>query len=232
VRELGRALAADWQLIYSAMQVDGDYVPDPVSAGKRALHNLALSYLVEGEVPGGLDLARQQLIDASNLTEAQGALAVIVNSGAPWKADALVQLARIWANEPLLMNKWYQLQATSISRPGEPPVVERVRLLMRHPGFSLANPNSVFALVRSFCVANEAEFHRRGTDGYAFWTEQVLTLDRINPTVAARIARALDRWRRFTPDRQAAMRDALGEVAAAEHLSRDVREIVTKSLEN
>jgi aminopeptidase N len=232
VRELGRALAADWQSVHSAMQVDGDYAPDPVSAGKRALRNLALSYLVEGEVPDGLDLARQQLIDASNLTEAQGALAVIVNSSAPWKADALVQLARIWANEPLLMNKWYQLQATSIARPGEPPVVERIRLLMRHPGFSLANPNSVFALIRSFCVANEAEFHRRGADGYAFWAEQVLALDRINPTVAARIARALDRWRRFTPDRQAAMHEALVVIVATEHLSRDVREIVTKSLEN
>jgi aminopeptidase N len=232
VRELGRGLADDWKVVHSAMQVGGDYSPDPGSAGKRALRNLALSYLVEGEVPGGLDLARQQLVEATNLTEAQGALAAIVNSSAPWKAEALVQLARLWANEPLLMNKWYQLQATSIARPGEPPVVERVRLLMRHPGFSLANPNSVFALVRSFCVANEAEFHRRGADGYAFWTEQVLALDRINPTVAARIARALDRWRRFTPDRQAAMREALTRVAATEHLSRDVREIVIKSLEN
>jgi aminopeptidase N len=165
------------------------------------------------------------------MTDAQGALAAIINSTAPWKADALVQLARLWAREPLLMNKWYQLQATSIAMPGEPPVVDRVRRLMRHPGFSLANPNSVFALIRSFCISNEAEFHRRDADGYAFWAEQVVALDRINPTVAARIARALDRWRRFTPDRQQAMQAALTEVAARD-LSRDVREIVTKSLEN
>jgi aminopeptidase N len=166
------------------------------------------------------------------MTEAQGALTAIVNSAAPYKAEALVQLARLWNHEPLLMNKWYQLQATAVAQPGEPPVAERVRVLMQHPGFSIANPNNVFALLRSFCVSNEAEFHRRGADGYALWVESVLALDRINPTVAARIARALDRWRRFAPDRQQAMRAALDEVASAEHLSRDVREIVTKSLEN
>ena len=49
--------------------------------------------------------------------------------------------------------------------------------------------------------------------GYAFWVDQVLALDRINPTIAARIARALDRWRKFTPDRQTAMRAALEEIA-------------------
>ncbi|MDQ3215281.1 MAG: aminopeptidase N C-terminal domain-containing protein, partial [Pseudomonadota bacterium] len=65
---------------------------------------------------------------------------------------------------------------------------------------------------------------------YAFWVEQVLALDKINPTIAARVARALDRWRKFTPDRQAAMHDALEHVAAQPGLSRDVCEIVTKSL--
>jgi aminopeptidase N len=198
----------------------------------RALRNLALGYLVDGDVPGALDLARDQLVAAPNMTEAQGALTAVINSAAPYKAEALVQLARIWAHEPLLMNKWFQLQATAIAQPGESPVAERVRVLMQHPAFSLANPNNVYALLRSFCMSNEAEFHRRDADGYLLWVEAVLALDRINPTVAARIARALDRWRRFAPDRQQAMREALEQVAAAEHLSRDVREIVTKSLEN
>jgi aminopeptidase N len=130
------------------------------------------------------------------------------------------------------MNKWYQVQATAIAHRGEPPVVDRVRRLMAHPGFSLANPNNVYALLRSFFAINEAEFHRRGAGGYALWTEQVLALDRLNPTVAARIARALDRWRKFTPDRRDAMEFALKAVAGSAVLSRDVREIVTKSLEN
>jgi aminopeptidase N len=230
--ELGRRLAPEWSGAYAALGVDGPYSPDPASAGKRALRNLALGYLVDGNVPGALDLARDQLVAAANMTEAQGALTAVVNSAAPYKAEALIQLARIWAHEPLLMNKWFQLQATAIAQPGESPVAERIRVLMQHPAFSIANPNNVYALLRSFCVSNEAEFHRRDADGYVLWVEAVLALDRINPTVAARIARALDRWRRFAPDRQQAMREALEQVAAAEHLSRDVREIVTKSLEN
>jgi aminopeptidase N len=230
--ELGRRLAGDWKAAYDNMVVDGPYSPDPVSAGKRALRNLALAYLVEGGIPGGLDLARDQLVGATNMTEAQGALSAIVNSAAPYKAEVLVRLARLWSHDPLLMNKWFQLQATAASHPEEPPVVDRVRLLVGHPGFSMANPNNVFALLRSFFTSNEAEFHRRGADGYALWVESVLMLDSINPTVAARIARALDRWRRFAPDRQQAMRAALEEVAGADRLSSDVREIVTKSLEN
>jgi len=233
--ELGRRLAAELQAIYAAMQANlgpADYSPDALPAGRRALRNLALAYLAEGEVAGAFDMAREQLVASTNITDAHGAAAVIVNSASPLKAEALVQLSRVWANQPLLMNKWFQLQATAIAHPGEPPVVARVRLLMRHRCFSLANPNNVYALIRPLCVGNEAEFHRRGADGYAFWIEQVLALDKINPTIAARVARALDRWRKFTPDRQAAMHDALEHVAAQPGLSRDVCEIVTKSLSN
>ncbi|HQR76582.1 MAG TPA: aminopeptidase N [Burkholderiaceae bacterium] len=229
--ELGRRLAADWQRIHTEHVTPGPYSPAPAPAGRRALRNLALAYLVEGRVPGAVELAEQQLADANNMTDRAAALAAILASASPRKADLLVQLAREWQDEPLLMNKWYQLQATSMAGPGEPPVVERVRRLLHHPGFSLANPNNAFALVRSFCMANEAEFHRRGADGYDFWAEQVLALDHINPTVAARVARALDRWRKYTPDRQAAMRRALERVAAG-RLSRDVREIVSKALES
>ena len=90
----------------------------------------------------------------------------------------------------------------------------------------------MFALIRSFCLSNDAEFHRRDGSGYLFWTEQVLALDRINPTVAARVARALERWHKYTPERQMGMRRALEQVAACRPLSRDVRELVTQSLEN
>ena len=230
MRELGQRLADDWQATYASMHVTGEYSPDPASAGKRALRNLALTYLAEGEIPGVLDVAREQLVASTNMTDAQGALSVIVNSASPLKAEALIQLARVWSGQPLLMNKWFQLQATAIAHPGEPPVVDRVRKLMRHPCFSLSNPNNVNALIRSFCVLNEAEFHRRDAGGYVFWIEQVRALDKINPTIAARIARALDRWRKFTADRQAAMRAALQEIAAQRGLSRDVCEIVNKSL--
>ena len=232
LEELGRRLAPEWRAAYEAMAVPGPYSPDHASSGRRGLRNLALAYLVDAGAPGALDLARAQLVAAANMTEVQGALTAIVNSAAPFKADVLARLAREWADEPLLMNKWLQVQATATAHPGEPPVVRRVQVLMGHPAFSMDNPNAVFALLRAFCALNEAEFHRRGADGYALWVDAVLALDRINPTVAARIARALDRWRRFPTDRQQAMREALERVAAADPLSRDVREIITKSLEN
>jgi aminopeptidase N len=230
--EVGRRLAGEWQHAYAAHATAGEYSPAHGPAGQRALRNLALAYLVEGRVDGAVELARQQLAHATNMTDRQAALDAIIASDAPDKADILVRLSREWHREPLLMNKWFQLQATAMSRPGEPPVVERVRRLLQHPNFSLANPNNVFALVRSFCMSNEAEFHRRDGAGYELWVEQVLALDRINPTVAARIARALDRWRKYTPELQAGMRGALERVASASTLSRDVREIITKSLEN
>jgi aminopeptidase N len=130
------------------------------------------------------------------------------------------------------MNKWFARQAGAIGHPGEPPVLARVRLLLKHRAFSLTNPNNVYALLLTFCAHNPAEFHRTDGSGYAFWVEQVLALDKLNPTVAARLARCLDHWRKYTPDRGRKMRAALQEVAAARPLSPDVREIVTKALEN
>jgi aminopeptidase N len=230
-RTLGERLALDWQTAYQQNLTPGDYTPAPLAAGKRALRNLALGYLVDGGLPGALELAQRQLAQANNMTDRQAALMAIINSNAPFKADVLVQCARDWADEPLLMNKWFQLQSTARSQPGEPPVLVRVRSLLSHPSFSIANPNNAFALILGFCT-NAAEFHRADGSGYEFWIEQVLALDRINPSVAARVARTLDRWRKYTPDRQRLMQMALQEVAGAASLSRDVAEIVTKALEN
>ncbi len=230
-RVIGRRLADDWHHIYSTLGTPGEYSPAAGPAGRRALRNLALAYLAEAEVEGAEPMVRRQLDEATNLTDRHAALTALINSRMPGREDTLQQLAREWQDEPLLMYKWYQLQAMAMAHPDEPPVVERVRRLLQHPGFSLTNPNNVFALIRSFCLSNEAEFHRRDGSGYLFWTEQVLALDRINPTVAARVARALERWRKYTPDRQAGMRRALEQVATCRPLSRDVLEIVTKSLE-
>ncbi len=231
-RELGRRLAAELKRAYEENDVPGPYAPTPAAAGRRALRNLALAYRVDSGDEEALALARAQLADASNMTDKLAALAAIVNSAAPFKVEVLLQLARDWAHEPLLMNKWFQVQATAIAQRGEPRVLGRVKTLLRHPAYSASNPNNVYALVLGFCAHNPAEFHRSDGAGYAFWRDQVLTLDAINPTVAARVARALDRWRKFTPDRQRLMKDALAEVARAPRLSRDVREIVTKALEN
>jgi len=227
---LGHKLHAQWDRAYRSMQTAGPYGPDPVAAGRRALKNLALEYLVASKDPSAIELARQQLSDCDNLSDRYAALAVLVNSASPAKAGLLLQFARDWHSEPLLMNKWFNIQATAVRQPGEPPVLERVRTLLRHSAYSEHDPQCVDALVLGFCTDNAAEFHQSDGSGYAFWVEQVTRLDAINPIVAARVARALDRWRRFIPERQQRMREALQEVVGQPKLSADVREVLERAL--
>jgi len=227
---IGNELHVQWDATYRSMTAAGPYRPDPVSAGVRALKNLALEYLAAGGDPSTVELARQQLAHADNLTDRHAALAVLVNSASAAKAGILLQLARDWHAEPLLMNKWLRVQAMAIRQPGEPPVLERVRTLLRHAAYSERDPQAVDALVVAFCTDNAPEFHQSDGSGYSFWLEQVIRLDGINPIVAARLARALDRWRRYPPERQKLMRQALQEAAARPALSADVREIVERAL--
>jgi aminopeptidase N len=229
-RELGTRLAAQWRATYGRMHSTAAYSPDSALAGRRSLKNLALSYLVLAGDEDALALARRQIAEADNLTDRFAALAAIVHSASPIKAEVLLQVAREWRSEPLLMNKWFSLQATAPAHRGEPPTLERVKVLLRHSAYSEKNPNNVNALVLGFCNGNPAEFHRSNGSGYAFWVEQVTRLDRINPIVAARVARTLERWRRYTPDRSMLMRQALEEVGRKPDVSRDVREIVDRAL--
>ena len=227
---LGQKLHADWDRMYRSMHTPGPYRPEPVAAGRRALRNLALDYLVASADPSAIELARKQLSDSDNLSDRYAALAALVNSPSPAKAGLLLQFARDWHGEALLMNKWFNVQATAVRQPDEPPVLDRVRTLLRHSAYSERDPQAVDALVLGFCADNAAEFHQGDGSGYAFWIEQVTHLDAINPIVAARLARALDRWRRFIPDRQQLMRQALQEVGARATLSSDVREVVERAL--
>lgn len=180
--------------------------------------------------PAAHQAAQTQLAQADNMTERQAALQVLVNSPAPGREQALADFSTEFADEPLVMDKWFALQAAMHRQPQDPPVLERVRALCTHPQFSLRNPNRARSLIGNFVAGNPAEFHAADGSGYRFWAEQVEALDAINPQVAARIARAMDRWRKFTPDRQQAMRAALERIAALQSLSADVREIVGKAL--
>ena len=228
---LAATLAERWERTRAQCEPDGPYRPDPASAGRRALRNVALGYLVAGGVGDAWQRAAQQFHQTDNMTDRQAALAALVNSRAPQREDVLERFARDFADEPLAMDKWFMVQATMHRQLGDAPVIERVRRLLDHPAFSIRNPNKVRALIGNFCNANPAEFHDAGGDGYRFWETQIARLDPLNPQVAARVARALDRWRKYTPERQTLMRASLRRVAALPDLSGDVREIVTKALD-
>lgn len=231
MRTLGGALAADWLLLVDTMQVPGEYRYHPGDAGRRALANLALRYLAAAGDRAGLERAEARFAAATNMTERFGALAALVQSTSPARTAALQAFHERHRDDALVLDKWFALQAGAWRwEDTMAPTLERVRALLGDPAFSLSNPNKVYALLGTFFRANPGEFHAADGSGHAFWAEQVVALDARNPQVAARMARALENWRHFTPALQASIRPQLERVLAAPGLSSDVAEIIGKAV--
>ncbi len=233
-RSVACALQTPWRSLYQASvattPLSAEYRIDSASAGHRALRNLSLAWWTWSQDPQAYLAAASQYDVANNMTDRLAALNILVNSPSSERHSRLEQFAHEYADEALVLDKWFTLQATRSRQPDEAAVIQSVRNLLAHPAYSMKNPNRFRSLVGSFCNGNLAEFHEPGGSGYQFWMEQVLAVDKLNPQVAARLARAVDRWRKFTPDRQVMMQHALDRIANSTGLSRDVREIVTKSL--
>jgi aminopeptidase N len=234
-RRLATALRDKWLAIYEANRTPGEYRPTPEDAGKRGLKNLALAYLGQLDDPtDAVRLARAQYDGADNMTDRSAALSALLMASASPNGEASAADAALadfydrFDDEALVIDKWFALQATQRGGPNR-KVIEIVRKLMQHPAFTLKNPNRARSLIFSFCSGNPAQFHAADGSGYAFWAEQVIALDSLNPQVAARLARGLELWRRFTPALREKMHGALTEVASKVK-SRDVREIVEKAL--
>ena len=224
-KSLAQPLRDDWIAAYNANQTPGAYSPDASAAGKRALKNVALAYLAELDDVDSHMLIQRQYDQANNMTDRLAALTALANSDAPGKAAALAKFYQDFEQDALVIDKWFMLQAMASTTD-----VNAVRMLMRHPAFTLKNPNRARSLIFSFCNGNPSRFHAADGSGYVFWAEQVVALNAINPQVAARLARTLDRWRKYAPALQKKMKAALRQVANAPKLSRDVLEVVTKAL--
>ena len=229
--DIGARLRTELLAQYHANGTPGAYSPDAGAIGKRGLKNLALTYLCAAPDAETVALAQRQFDDATNMTDRIAALAALVHARAAddgKAADAALQrFYDEFQGEALVVDKWFALQA---SAPGTG--VDAVRGLMTHKAFTLRNPNRARSLVSTFCANNAVGFHAPDGSGYAFWAEQVMALDALNPQVASRLARAMDRWRRYTPGLQALMKKALQQVSGQARLSNDVREVVTKALAN
>ena len=102
--------------------------------------------------------------------------------------------------------------------------------LTRHAKFDVKNPNRVRSVLAAFGMYNHATFHRPDGSGYAYLAEAVAEIDKLNPQLAARLATPLTRWQRYDAARQSLMRKSLETMAGGERLSKDLYEIVTKSL--
>ena len=230
--QLAQALADDWAWVYATYSDTGTYSPDPLSSGRRALTGMALSQLCLAAQSSGDTVwpgkSLQRFKDAGNMTDRVNALSALVSSGHPLAAQALPRFHALFKDEPLVLDKWFSLQAGATDRNGD--ILPTVRQLLKHPDFSLRNPNRARSVVFSYCSANPGAFHRRDAAGYVFWSERVIELDGINPQVAARLARALDRWKNLAEPYRTAAHEALGRVAAKTDLSNDVREVVSRAL--
>jgi aminopeptidase N len=225
---LADTLADTWRRVYEQYP-GGAYRPGGADAGRRALKNLALSYLAEAKDPSfARSAAEAQYRDADNMTDRSAALAVLINLGGDSAQAALEDFYTRFRHEPLAIDKWFALQAARRAS-GDDRVLDSVRTLMQHPAFSIRNPNRARSLLFTFAVGNQAQFHAPDGSGYAFWAEQVLALDALNPQVSARLARAMERWRKYAPALRDQMRAALEQVAAGAR-SKDVLEVVNKAL--
>ena len=226
-RLIGTALAGDLATLYRGLAETRPYSFDQEGRGRRALRGVALGYLIAGGSGEALDLAREQYAAAHNMTDVMTALRLLVDHGGRAGTEALEDFYARWRAEPLVIDKWFSLQATS---PRAETLSEVVRL-MDHPDFSLRNPNRVRSLIGAFASANPVRFHAADGTGYRFLSDRVLELDPLNPQIAARLLKAMVRWRRYDPGRAALMRGELARVLAAEALSKDAYEVASKALE-
>ena len=230
--QLAAALRDDWAWAHEQHQIPGAYTPDPASSGKRSLANLALSMLCLDAVARGDAVwpgrAFQRFKDAAHMTDRLGALAALVNSHAELATPALERFHAMFKGEALVIDKWFALQATAPEVDGR--VFARALELLKHPDFSIRNPNRARSLIASLCMMNPAAFHRADAAGYVFWADRVLELDAANPQLAARMARIMDRWSRLAEPYRSAAHQAISRVAAKPDLSSDVREIVSRAL--
>ncbi|MCB1655606.1 MAG: DUF3458 domain-containing protein, partial [Pseudomonadales bacterium] len=234
-REFARKQLADslfdglWARYQSNREVSKvtPYVAEAEHFARRALQNIALSYLMLSGKPQVLAAAQEQFEHSDNMTERLTALAVLVNS--PFEAEkaaALASFADQFKDNPLVMDQWFSVQAGS----GLPGGLQRVKQLMEHPAFNIKNPNKVRALVGAFAGQNLINFHAADGSGYRFLADLVIELNGFNPQIASRQLAPLTRWRKYDSARQALMKAELERIRSSGELSSDVFEVVSKSL--
>jgi len=221
---IGRALGGE---LMAAHRSDGASGGDLSSRAKgiRRLRSVSLGLIAAAEESEAAKLAKDQYDGADNMTDREGALRVLVSLDAPEREAALDAFYGRFHEDALVLDKWFALQALS----QRADTVDQVLGLAKHPDFTMTNPNRLRSLAGTF-AANHWAFHSADGRGYAFLADMIITSDKLNPQIAARMVPPLGRWRRFEPNRAAMMRSALERIAATPGLSKDVYEQVTKSL--
>jgi aminopeptidase N len=222
---IGQALGPRLRATYDALTDKGPYTIDGAAVGRRSLRNACLAYLVAGGTQDAIALAKAQFDAAQNMTDVLAALSLLAGVDCTERQDALADFYDRWRADPLVLDKWFAIQALSPL----PGTVEAVGTLKSHPDFDLRNPNRVRALVSSF-AANQVRFHAASGAGYRLYADTVIALDPANGQLAARMVSPLGQWRRFDVGRQALMKAELQRILDLPGLSRNTFEMASKSL--
>ena len=224
-RDLGAALEGEWRAAYEATR-GGPFAYTPAAKGDRRLRSVALGYIAASGAPDAASLAFRQFEAADNMTDRQGGLVTLVNGTSPEREAAIDIFYHRYAGNPLVLDKWFQVQALS----PRDDTVQVVEALAVHRDFTLANPNRARSLVGAFGV-NQRAFHDVSGRGYRFLADQLIALDKLNPQTAAKLLPPLGRWKRFDAGRAGLMRAELERILATPGLSKDMFEQASKSLD-
>ncbi len=211
---------------YQQNNVSGEYRYNADDMGKRRLASICLLYLNLLEKQDYIDLAKQKIMQANNMTDKIAALEAVNDLDHEFRQQAIKKFGEDWIDDALVMDKWFSMQARS-RRPG---VLDTIKQLLSHPKFSIKNPNKVRALVGVFSMANPTAFHNKDGSGYTFLADKIIELNAINPQVASRLVKPLIDWKKYDQARQELMKIELKRIKATPKLSRDVFEVVDKSL--
>ncbi len=225
-QSLASELKQTFLAVYYTNQDGGAYRSDQESIGRRSLKNICLAYLMELNEPGIRKLCMEQFRTAGNMTDMVASLAALAAADCPERHDALDAFYRKWKDDQLVMDKWLSIQAVSPL----PDTLRVVKALMNHPAFSIRNPNKVRSLIGAFSQANPVRFHAATGEGYLFLADAVLAIDPINPQIAARLSTPFTQWKRYDEKRMSLMKAEIERIANTAGISKDVYEIVSKSL--
>lgn len=225
--ELASALADDLFALYNKLNTAQDYLPEPKQMAQRGLKNAALAYLLKADDAQYCQLAVKQFAHSDNMTDSMAALSALVNSVYKDEAEkALREFYQQWQAEPLVVNQWLAVQAGS----AEYGTIANIKQLLEHEAFDIKNPNKVRAVIGTFAGQSLVNFHAQDGSGYELLADKIILLNSLNPQIASRLVAPLSKWRRYAPQQGEKMQQQLQRIMSQEGLSKDVFEVVDKSL--
>lgn len=226
-KSLASSLQAELERVYTllAAQISPEYQFNPEEVSRRRLKNTCLDYLCSLGTAESLQRAKNQYDNANCMTDRVTSLACLASKDSVERSQALAHFYAFTDKDPLMLNKWFSIQAMA----DMPTLLSIVKELRNHPDFIISNPNRARSLLSVF-AGNYAHFHASDGEGYRFIADHVIELDALNPQVAARMASAFSQWKRFDVGRQGLMKTQLERIQATKGLSKDTFEVVSRCL--